>query len=108
MSSLPKRIDPVGCGCTDCQTGHSKPFTGLDHDMLVRLLHGEVEDATGGGWSDGLPDCTHDLTDGELGALLLDEFRAGRLVSAQAVRKQQTADIEALYADMFGRDSVRG
>lgn len=42
-----QRVDPKGCGCTDCLTGYSKPLDQVGHGSLRRLLDGTVYNATG-------------------------------------------------------------
>lgn len=46
MSKL-KRIDPKGCGCTDCITGYSKPIDFCDKSELAMLFVGELYNASG-------------------------------------------------------------
>lgn len=42
-----RRLDPPGCGCTDCMTGYSKPVdTGADTE-LWRLMTGRLQNASG-------------------------------------------------------------
>lgn len=41
-----KRIDPEGCGCTDCLTGYSKPLNSATHEELFLMLHGAITNAT--------------------------------------------------------------
>lgn len=46
-----KRVDPDGCGCTDCLTGYSRPFNALSDEQLIGLVRGLYQDATGHGKS---------------------------------------------------------
>lgn len=41
------RIDPAGCGCTDCLTGYSVPLDQASPWDLLRLVRGEAANATG-------------------------------------------------------------
>lgn len=41
------RIDPAGCGCTDCLTGYSVPLDQATDQDLLRLVRGEAANATG-------------------------------------------------------------
>lgn len=54
MLANPTRIDPPGCGCTDCHTGYSQPFDSTAEPAQFHgLLHGQLIDATGdepGSW----------------------------------------------------------
>ena len=43
-----KRIDPSDCGCTDCLTGHSKPFNTVTEFHLQGLRDGMLLDSTSG------------------------------------------------------------
>lgn len=57
------RIDPAGCGCTDCLVGHSVPVDRATDIQMAALLAGMLSDATYEGsvrWeldtdTDGLP-----------------------------------------------------
>lgn len=42
-----KRVDPEGCGCTDCMIGHSRPFDETTDEQLIDLIRGNLQDATG-------------------------------------------------------------
>jgi hypothetical protein len=42
-----KRVDPPGCGCTDCLVGYSKPLDELDQSEKLALGLGLLFDATG-------------------------------------------------------------
>ena len=43
-----QRLDPSGCGCTDCQTGHSRPWNEASEDLLLACARGEIDNATNG------------------------------------------------------------
>lgn len=43
----PKRVDPVGCGCTDCLTGYSVPLDQASNRILHKMVCGKVQNATG-------------------------------------------------------------
>lgn len=40
------RIDPYGCACTDCIVGKSKPLENCDNEDLLRMLRGDLVNAT--------------------------------------------------------------
>lgn len=87
----PKRIDPTGCGCTDCgQGGYSQPYDGSDEQVLA-LLHGTVQDATYGGWK----------TSTDTKAVLHREWLAGRMI----YRAEAANEVEAVIADAANYDS---
>lgn len=46
-----KRIDPAGCGCTDCMTGYSRPLGQASQRELVQMLTGKIQDATSETWT---------------------------------------------------------
>jgi hypothetical protein len=46
------RIDPRGCGCTDCLTGYSKPLDVAAERDIDRMLDGGLVDATGMDWAE--------------------------------------------------------
>ena len=41
------RVDPEGCGCTDCLIGESKPIDQCSQRELVKLYYGEIDNASG-------------------------------------------------------------
>lgn len=41
------RLDPPGCGCTDCLTGHSRPIDVASNEELAACARGQIENATG-------------------------------------------------------------
>jgi len=47
MATDIKRIDPRGCGCTDCLIGYSKPLGFADGTELFLMLQGAIQNATG-------------------------------------------------------------
>ena len=47
MSKKIKRIDPMGCKCTDCLIGHSKPLDYCDQDDLRLLYKGKLINSAG-------------------------------------------------------------
>jgi len=44
-----KRLDPPGCGCTDCITSppYSRPIDTVSDDLVISMLMGDVLNATG-------------------------------------------------------------
>jgi hypothetical protein len=40
------RIDPIGCGCTDCLIGYSKPIDYCDQGELALAMCGAVDNAS--------------------------------------------------------------
>jgi hypothetical protein len=47
-----RRIDPVGCICTDCLTGHSVPLSDdVPQDLIVDMINGRVQNATSAHWT---------------------------------------------------------
>lgn len=46
------RLDPPGCGCTDCITGYSRPLNAATEQEIDDLLCGRLADATGVDWDD--------------------------------------------------------
>jgi hypothetical protein len=44
--AAPRRIDPPGCGCTDCMTGYSLPLGDAGDAQIRQLLKGNLQDAT--------------------------------------------------------------
>jgi hypothetical protein len=40
------RLDPEGCGCTDCLVGASKPYPQANQDELRACMNGELDNAT--------------------------------------------------------------
>lgn len=42
----PKRVDPPGCGCTDCLTGYSIPLDRADAKTVKRLVEGKLRNST--------------------------------------------------------------
>ncbi len=47
MTGRPNRIDPYGCGCTDCIVGWSKPLEAATDAEVLLMLRGGVDNATG-------------------------------------------------------------
>lgn len=45
--SLAKRIDPKGCGCTDCLIGYSKPLEDISSREIDMIITDDIQDATG-------------------------------------------------------------
>lgn len=41
------RVDPEGCGCTDCIVGYSKPIDTCTQEQLVMLHFGVLTNASG-------------------------------------------------------------
>jgi hypothetical protein len=42
----PQRVDPPGCGCTDCLTGYSVPLNLATWQTVKAMVGGDVQDAT--------------------------------------------------------------
>ncbi len=42
-----RRIDPKGCGCTDCITGYSKPIDECTQEQLYLMHLGIFDNASG-------------------------------------------------------------
>ena len=59
-----KRIDPVGCGCTDCLTGYSKPLDRATDDQVRAMFSGKLIDATSNTFEVTV---TREYKDGEFG-----------------------------------------
>lgn len=48
-SKLPtlRRIDPIGCGCTDCLVGYSRPLNFATDEQIDLMIDGVLADALG-------------------------------------------------------------
>lgn len=42
-----KRVDPLTCGCTDCQTGYSVPLSQATNAQVDALIDGRLLDGVG-------------------------------------------------------------
>lgn len=42
----PQRVDPAGCGCTDCLTGYSVPIGTADQLTLLAVQQGLIADSS--------------------------------------------------------------
>jgi len=47
MSEKLTRIDPEGCGCTDCGSGYSMPINYCSQKELKKLKKGKLDNASG-------------------------------------------------------------
>lgn len=46
-----KAVDPEGCGCTDCITGHAAPVNLLNREEQLGLLGGSYRNRTSMTWN---------------------------------------------------------
>lgn len=94
MGGYPHRIDPLDCGCTNCITGSSQPFSRYgDTEQFRALLHGDVQDATGDGDEYGWMEVAAEHCPQRFAEWISAEFRAKRLLSRHVLQAKAAATV---------------